>query len=190
MQQQQLYLQTKSSLVFLRSTPCTYTSGVGAPSWWCWCPSLFSCGGLSAAVKPRNHQGIIVVYHIPSCCYRCQWLFFYNTIYVPFRLHYESSVTSESNPYSAFMNRGYENSCMDRPKSGEYNTIAEMMMYEDMKAPGGGTTDPQNPYLKPCDNRDMDTYFIPCTEHTESPYLKAIWSRDTLFKSWFYIGLF
>uniref|UniRef100_K1QI54 Low-density lipoprotein receptor-related protein 4 n=1 Tax=Magallana gigas TaxID=29159 RepID=K1QI54_MAGGI len=92
----------------------------------------------------------------------------------PPRLHYESSVTSESNPYSAFMNRGYENSCMDRPKSGEYNTIAEMMMYEDMKAPGGGTTDPQNPYLKPCDNRDIDTYFIPCTEHTESPYLKAI----------------
>lgn len=91
-----------------------------------------------------------------------------------FRVHYEYSVTSESNPYSAFMNRGYENSCMERPNSGEYNTIAEMMMYEDMKARGGGTADPENPYLKPCDNQDQDTYFIHCTEHIESPYLKAI----------------
>lgn len=79
---------------------------------------------------------------------------------------------------------------MERPNSGEYNTIAEMMMYEDMKARGGGTADPENPYLKPCDNQDQDTYFIHCTEHIESPYLKAIWSKDIFLKSLFYVGLF
>lgn len=63
-------------------------------------------------------------------------------------------------------------------------------MYEDMKARGGGTADPENPYLKPCDNQDQDTYFIHCTEHIESPYLKAIWSKDIFLKSLFYVGLF
>lgn len=62
-------------------------------------------------------------------------------IYVFFRLYYESLVMLEFNFYLVFMNRGYENSCMDRFKFGEYNIIVEMMMYEDMKVLGGGIID-------------------------------------------------
>lgn len=47
----------------------------------------------------------------------------------------------EFNFYLVFMNRGYENSCMDWFKFGEYNIIVEMMMYEDMKVLGGGIID-------------------------------------------------
>lgn len=62
-------------------------------------------------------------------------------IYVFFRLYYESLVMLEFNLYLVFMNRGYENSCMDWFKFGEYNIIVEMMMYEDMKVLGGGIID-------------------------------------------------
>ncbi|XP_078323270.1 low-density lipoprotein receptor-related protein 2-like [Crassostrea virginica] len=96
----------------------------------------------------------------------------------PTRLYYENSAyLSEGNSYAGFMTRGNESSCTERAGSGDYNTIGDMMAYEEMKSSNTSAACHYDPYINPCADLTKDTYFIPCTENTgntSNPYLKAV----------------
>ena len=75
------------------------------------------------------------------------------------------------------MTRGNESSCTERAGSGDYNTIGDMMAYEEMKSSNTSAACHYDPYINPCADLRKDTYFIPCienTENTSNPYLKAV----------------